>query len=149
MAWLVSNSSLTLEAIEEVSGKDPYSRRQLYIFALVTSRICKIPQCLGSQPLCSMTLHARHVLCGRRLSRLRRDALVNEQNGCIDWKHVGFYEAVWEADEERLKTVKHKPTGHLGTIPNHVFVNRDFSLWFNWDDPNSHRPPKITKNNRK
>ena len=41
---------------------------------------------------------------------------------------------MWEEDEERLKVVRHKPIGHLGSSPNHVFVNRDFSLWYHWDD---------------
>ena len=135
VAWLVSNSPLTLELIEDVSAKDPDSWRQLYMFALVCSLHCKCPESLRNKALCSMTLHARHVLCGRRLSKLRCPTFVNEENECIDWKHIGVYEPLWHADDEKsLKVLRHKPTGHLGRIPDHVLVSREFKLWYNWDD---------------
>ena len=42
---------------------------------------------------------------------------------------------MWQDDDEpKLKRLRHKPTGHAGTIPDHVHVDSGFQLLCNRSD---------------
>ena len=76
-------------------------------------------------------------MCGKRLDQLDTINLLDEETGLIDWKEFGVYQPLFEAGEEKLKVIRHRPTGHLGYVPSHVTVAREFQLWNNYCDANA------------
>ena len=46
----------------------------------------------------------------------------------------GGVHPIWDGEETRLRRIRHKPTGHIGVIPDHVIVDKLFELLMNWDD---------------
>ena len=46
----------------------------------------------------------------------------------------GVCDPLLEDDEERLKVIRYRPIGRLGTIPNQVLGTRAFKLWWNYDE---------------
>ena len=62
------------------------------------------------------------------------ETLCDEDSGLIDWKAWGCYEPLFVQEEPNLRTLRHRPTGHIGHVPAHVTITRDFKLWWNYDD---------------
>ena len=133
-SWLVANSSLTLKRLEEVCDKDPEGVKQLYIFALVSSLQVKFNQAMRVKAIMNLTFEARAQQCGHRLGKVNDTNLKHPDRGAINWGVIGVYSPMWEDGVDRLRRIRHKPTGHVGTIPDHVIVDKHFELLQNWDD---------------
>ena len=133
-SWLVQHSALTLKVLERVCDVDGDGVRQLMIFALVACLAVKLHAAMKVKAVMSIALQMRHNHCGQRLARLTSINLVCPDTGAINWGTIGVYEPLWDAHDERLWRLRHKPSGHVGRIPNHVIVTRDFKLCNNWDD---------------
>ena len=133
-SWIVQHSALTLKVLEKVCDVDSDGVRQLFIYALIASLAVKFPHSLKVKAVMSIALQMRHNQCGQRLARITSVSLVCPTSGAINWAKIGVYEPLWEEKEERLWRLRHKPSGHIGIIPNHVIVTRDFKLLQNWCD---------------
>ena len=62
------------------------------------------------------------------------ETLTDDESGLIDWKVWGCYQPMFVEGEENLRTLRHRPTGHLGHVPAHVTITGAFKLWWNSDD---------------
>ena len=133
-AWIVGNSSLTLKTLEKVCDVDSDGVRQLYIFALVAQLSLKLHQSMRVKAVMNLSFISRAQMCGNRLSRLNDTNVIDPQSGAIHWAVVGVYQPIWDGEDTRLWRIRHKPTGHIGVIPDHVIVDKSVELLLNWDD---------------
>jgi len=133
-SWIVANSNIRLETMEAACLVDPESWKQILTFVLKCHMSCKLPPDCRRKAVCGSCFDSRVLQCGGRLSGFMDETLCDEDGGLIDWRTWGCYEPMFVADEPNLRTIRHRPTGHLGHIPAHVTITRAFKLWWNYDD---------------
>ena len=121
-AWIVSNSRIKLETLEGACIIDPESWKQILVYALKCLLTVKVPLECKKKAVCGASFEARNVQCGSRLGGFMDETLCDEESGLIDWKAWGCYEPLFVQEEPNLRTLRHRPTGHIGHVPAHVHV---------------------------
>ena len=134
-AFICGKIKVSLGDLELALQSDPDAWRQILQFLLVSSLSLKLIDDNRKKSITATALEYRiDSMDQDRCSVFRDREFLHNTSKSIDWATLGVYDVVWESGANKAEAIKHRPSGDVAVLPEHITTTTDFVIDHNWAD---------------